>query len=212
MRKAHYQKAKKTVEPKPLSQRTKKDPMGASMSAPGKNKAVEDPEAHYFVTTTNYKLSDVNSAQGRLAATVASYQKDGVTSRFSSCTAKTSPSTDNQSNGNSHAAWDYLDASTLKAHICQPSHPNLQTPSGEPLSPNRPRACSDNPPNNGQSASPGKRIDQARESVTSEKNLQKTATSAFEPMSKFGPQTVVKQASKTQTRGVKGAHGRKAHQ
>ena len=90
--------------------------------------------------------------------------------------------------------------------MCQPSH-TLQTSDGEPLSPNRPRACSDNPPKNGSSGSPGQhhRMDQ-RDLVTSEKNLQKTLASAFEHRSKFDPQSSGKH---TKTRQGKGAHGRK---
>ena len=78
------------------------------MSAPGKQSKA-DPEM-YLGSNLH---CDSSSANGRF--TPVEKEGDG-TSRFSSCTAKTSPSTDNNSNGYPAGPQDYWDAS-LQAKI-----------------------------------------------------------------------------------------------
>jgi len=103
-----------------------KDPDGACMSAPGKN------SAEVGLRDTSRVKSD------RLAVMV---EKDAV-SRFSSCTAKTSPSTDNNSAGYGLAqeSWDM----NLQAKI---RHQSALIASAGSETPTRLRACSDTPLN-----------------------------------------------------------------
>jgi len=95
-------------------------------SAPGKNNVVDNDKQYLSV-----KSLDVASVH--VDRTI---EKDAP-SRFSSCTAKTAPSTDNNSNGNlNENAWDVY----LQAKIWQQS---ALEGSGEPSSQSRMRACSD---------------------------------------------------------------------
>ena len=82
------------------------------MSAPGKNKAL-DPDMYLGLGQRN-----ASSSKGKAMGTT---ERD-ATSRFSSCTAKTSPSTDNNSSGypTAQETWD----PNLKAKICQQSNYN----------------------------------------------------------------------------------------
>ena len=121
------------------SLRVKVGAESACMSAPGKNNTVH-PEMQYLT----FKSSDAASTHDGWAAAM---EKDAP-SRFSSCTAKTSPSTDNNSNGNvTENVWDV----DLQAKICQQSA--LET-SGEPNTPSRMRACSDTTPSGSFAESP----------------------------------------------------------
>ena len=72
----------------------------ACMSAPGKNK-IDGTDVSQYLSVK--KSDQINSARNR----TYNNEKE-ATSRFSSCTAKTSPSTDNNSNGNAQAQeyWD----------------------------------------------------------------------------------------------------------
>lgn len=140
MRKVQQIKPKKSHESKQQHEpRAKKDSQAACMSAPNKaDKGSPYQQAcknsSTMKTTTNKRL-DINSAHGRHAA-----QHNDATSRFSSCTAKTSPSTDNNSNDNCHGqdAWD----KALQAKICEQDM--IQERDQEPLTPSRMRASSDN--------------------------------------------------------------------
>ena len=103
MRKVQNLKAKKSSDGKQYSQRSKKEADGVCMSAPGKNNLnAIDSDMNIKIA----KRSDANSVHGRGAA--AMQHAADATSRFSSCTAKTSPSTDNNSNDNCHVQdfWD----------------------------------------------------------------------------------------------------------
>ena len=96
-------------------------------SAPGKNNVVDNDKQQYL----SVKSLDVASVH------VDKTVEKEAPSRFSSCTAKTSPSTDNNSNGNlTENAWDVY----LQAKIWQQS---ALEASGEPSTQSRMRACSD---------------------------------------------------------------------
>ena len=101
MRKVQYLSSKKSTDGgKEASGKTLKSSEMACMSAPGKNKVEGADKSQYL----SVKKSDqINSARNR----PCNNEKE-TTSRFSSCTAKTSPSTDNNSNGNAQAQeyWD----------------------------------------------------------------------------------------------------------
>ena len=95
-------KPKKSSGGKQNSQRAKNEADGACKSAPGKTGAI-DSDMYLKIE----KRSDANSAHKRGAAATHMNNAD-ATSRFSSCTAKTSPSTDNNSIDNGHVPdfWD----------------------------------------------------------------------------------------------------------
>ena len=101
MRKVQYLSNKKSIEPKLMSGKTASGIESACMSAPGKKNGEENDMSCYL----SVKKGDLaNSARNRPYT-----NKQEATSRFSSCTAKTSPSTDNNSTGNAQAQ-DYWDA------------------------------------------------------------------------------------------------------
>ena len=112
MRKVQNLKPKKPSNcSKQYSQRVKAENDGACMSATAKNGAI-DSDMYLKIS----KRSDANSVHKRAPVTTHIINAD-ATSRFSSCTAKTSPSTDNNSNDNCHVPdfWD----KALQANICQ---------------------------------------------------------------------------------------------
>ena len=133
------------------------------MSAPGKKNGVETDMSSYL----SVKKGDLaNSARNRPYT-----NKQEATSRFSSCTAKTSPSTDNNSTGNAQAQ-DYWDAA-LHAKIGQAKDLLRESDEGQ----SRHRACSDNVPSNqladsSDSCSSSQRYDQIGEIKISDKSLQ----------------------------------------
>ena len=124
-----------TEEKKSVGSRLFKQFEQACMSAPGK--AQPSVESDYLRISVNEKVNCEN-------------QKDAP-SRFSSCTAKTSPSTDNNSVGGtpnengriSGGGWELA----LNANIRKQSKGKREN-SDEPMTPTRIRACSDTTPSN----------------------------------------------------------------
>lgn len=128
MRNAPSQKSKMQAKAIQAAQMVSQDLASACMSAPCKNSG----EAGMF-----------HSSQVKSDRLQVMVEKDAI-SRFSSCTAKTSPSTDNNSSGNPAVQEDRWDSS-LQAKIRQ--HNALRAADGSET-PTRVRACSDTPLNN----------------------------------------------------------------